>query len=106
MHVALCNLVPIIGKFRMLIFDPAWNYDWLSLAGRAKPGYAMQSLEQLRALDVMRWAEPACHLYVWTTNNFMNEACKLVVRLCRRHGITHQQPFPGLAREDARSEAG
>jgi hypothetical protein len=78
------DLVPVGGKFRTLILDPAWEYDWLSLAGRAKPGYAMQSLEQLRALDVMRWAEPECHLYVWTTNNFMNEACKLVVPACAR----------------------
>ena len=73
------QVVPIIGKFRTLVFDPAWEYDWLSLAGRAKPGYAMQPIEQLRALDVKQWAEPQCHLYCWVTNNFMNEACKLVV---------------------------
>jgi hypothetical protein len=71
------GLVPVAGKFHTLIFDPAWQYDWLSLAGRAKPGYAMQSLKQLHALDVMQWAESECHLYLWTTNNFMNEACKL-----------------------------
>jgi hypothetical protein len=35
------QLVPVKGKFRTLVFDPAWEYDWLSLAGRAKPGYAM-----------------------------------------------------------------
>jgi hypothetical protein len=32
------------------VIDPAWEYDWLSLAGRAKPGYAMQTFEQLLAL--------------------------------------------------------
>lgn len=41
-------LVPAPGKFRTLVIDPAWEYDWLSLAGRAKPGYAMQTLDQLR----------------------------------------------------------
>ena len=33
------RLKPIIGKFRTLVLDPAWNYEWLSIAARAKPGY-------------------------------------------------------------------
>jgi hypothetical protein len=37
-------LAPQPGKYRTLVIDPAWEYDWLSLAGRAKPGYAMQTL--------------------------------------------------------------
>jgi N6-adenosine-specific RNA methylase IME4 len=43
---------------------------------------ATQSLEQLRELNpVERWAEATgTHLYLWTTNNFMPEACKLVVQ--------------------------
>jgi N6-adenosine-specific RNA methylase IME4 len=74
------NLVPSIGKYRTLVLDPAWDYDWLSIAARAKPGYAMQSIESLRSLNVKQWAdeEEGCHLYCWTTNNFLNEACKLV----------------------------
>jgi len=44
---------------------PGWEYDWLSLAGGAKPGYAMHTLDQLRELDVRAWAdeEVGCHLY-------------------------------------------
>jgi N6-adenosine-specific RNA methylase IME4 len=74
------NLVPIVGKFRTLVIDPAWEYEALSLAGRAKPGYAMQTLDQLRALDLKQWIDDdvGCHLYCWTTNNFSNEAHKLV----------------------------
>jgi N6-adenosine-specific RNA methylase IME4 len=73
-------LVPVVGKFRTIVIDPAWEYDWLSVAGRAKPGYAMQSIEELRALDVRAWAdeEAGCHLYCWATNNFSGEAHKLV----------------------------
>jgi N6-adenosine-specific RNA methylase IME4 len=74
----ILDLKPIQGKFRTLIFDPAWEYGSLSIAGRAKPGYALQTLDELRALDILQWAEPECHLYVWTTNNFLYEACKLV----------------------------
>jgi N6-adenosine-specific RNA methylase IME4 len=94
----ILNLAPIAGKFRTLVFDPAWEYDWLSLAGRAKPGYAMQSLDQLRALDIKQWAdqEVGCHLYVWTTNNFMVEACKLIVHwgFQYRTAITWVKPPP------------
>lgn len=76
----ILNLVPRIGKFRTIVLDPAWDYDWLSVSAKAKPGYAMQSIDNLRALDVRAWADEdeGCHLYCWTTNNFMSEACKLV----------------------------
>jgi N6-adenosine-specific RNA methylase IME4 len=92
------SLTPIIGKFRTLVLDPAWEYDWLSLAGRAKPGYAMQTIEDLRTLDVAAWAddEAGCHLYCWTTNNFMAEACKLVAHWGFQHRtiITWIKPPP------------
>jgi N6-adenosine-specific RNA methylase IME4 len=83
----ILTLVPIIGKFRTLVIDPAWEYDWLSLAGRAKPGYAMETIEQLRNRDVAAWAdeEVGCHLYCWVTNNFMAEACKLVAHWGFQH---------------------
>jgi N6-adenosine-specific RNA methylase IME4 len=83
------NIEPIVGKFRTLVLDPAWEYVWLSLAGRARPGYAMQTIEQLRDLDVAAWAdeEVGCHLYCWTTNNFMAEACKLVAHWGFQHRV-------------------
>jgi N6-adenosine-specific RNA methylase IME4 len=92
------QLRPRPGKYRTLVIDPAWEYDWLSLAGRAKPRYAMQSLDQLRALDLKQWAdeEAGCHLYCWTTNNFMYEACKLVEHWGFQHRtlITWIKPPP------------
>jgi N6-adenosine-specific RNA methylase IME4 len=91
-------LVPRPGKYRTLVIDPAWEYDWLSLAGRAKPGYAMQTLDQLRALDLKQWAddEVGCHLYSWTTNNFSYEAHKLVEhwRFQHRTILTWIKPPP------------
>jgi N6-adenosine-specific RNA methylase IME4 len=83
----ILNLVPRPGKYRTLVIDPAWEYDWLSIAGRAKPGYAMQTLDQLRDLNVAAWADDdeGCHLYCWVTNNFMAEACKLVARWGFQH---------------------
>lgn len=92
------KLVPVQGKFRTLVIDPAWDYDWLSLAGRAKPGYAMQSHEELAELDVKAWADgkAGCHLYCWVTNNFMARACDLVARWGFQHRtvITWIKPAP------------
>src|SRR4029077_16704111 len=80
------KLVPVPGKFRTLVLDPAWEYEWLSIAGRAKPGYAIQSIEELKALDVKAWAEESgCQLYCWTPHNFIAEACKLVAHLGFQH---------------------
>jgi N6-adenosine-specific RNA methylase IME4 len=74
----VAKLVPIKGKFRTLVVDAPWDYEWLSLAGRAKPGYATMSREQLLSFRISQWAEDDCHLYLWTTNNFMARACELV----------------------------
>ena len=94
----ILNLVPVVGKFRTIVIDPAWEYDWLSLAGRAKPGYALQSIEDIEALDVGAWAddEAGCHLYCWTTNNFFSAACRLVKHWGFQHRtiITWIKPPP------------
>jgi hypothetical protein len=68
-------LRPVAGKFRTIVIDPAWEYEQ-SIAGRAKPGYALQTLEQLRQLIVRAWAdrEAGCHLYCCVPNSFAYEA--------------------------------
>lgn len=71
------SLVPVVGKFRTLVLDPAWEYTG-DLVGRAKPSYALQSAEQLGDLNLKQWAADDCHLYCWVTNNFMGVACKLI----------------------------
>jgi N6-adenosine-specific RNA methylase IME4 len=83
----ILKLAPIVGKFRTLVFDPAWDYEWLSLAGRAKPGYVMQTHEQLLALDVKQWADDVvgCQLYLWVTNNFMARGCELMTHWGFQH---------------------
>jgi N6-adenosine-specific RNA methylase IME4 len=79
-------LRPIAGKFRTLVVDPPWDYEWLSLAGRASPGYATMTQEQLLLLGVADWAEDDSHLYLWTTNNFLTRA----VALMAHWGFAHK----------------
>ncbi len=79
-------LAPIKGKFKTIIVDPPWDYEWLSLAGRASPGYATMTHEQLMALRVQQWAENNCHMYLWVTNNFMTRG----VELMKKWGFEHK----------------
>lgn len=92
------GIAPVIGKFRTLIIDPPWDYEWLSLAGRAAPGYATMSHDELLAMPVEGWAEENCHLYLWTTNNFMTRAVELMVRWGFQHKtvLTWVKPRWGL----------
>ena len=36
----ILSVEPALGKKRALVIDPPWDYEWLSIAGRAQPGYA------------------------------------------------------------------
>jgi N6-adenosine-specific RNA methylase IME4/ParB-like chromosome segregation protein Spo0J len=81
------GLVPVVGRFRTIVVDPPWDYEWLSLAGRAAPGYATMSHEELLAMagQFERWSEDNCHLYLWTTNNFITRAVELMARWGFQH---------------------
>jgi N6-adenosine-specific RNA methylase IME4 len=95
------NLTPVVGKFRTLVIDPAWEYDD-DLAGIIRPDYALQGLDNLRALDVGAWVDEqeGCHLYCWATNAFIIEAGKLVAHwgFTHRTVLTWVKPSIGVGR--------
>ena len=73
------DLAPIEGKFHTLVLDPPWDFPWLSDAAKSATKYATMSLEEIADMPVAAWAmDDFCHLYLWTPNNFIAEACKLV----------------------------
>ncbi len=94
----ILSVKPAKWKYRTLIIDPPWDYEWLSIAGRAAPGYATMTHEELLALDVTAWAEKNCHLYLWTTNNFMPRAVHLMAHWGFKHKtvLTWVKPRIGL----------
>lgn len=94
----ILDLVPANGKHRTLVVDPPWDYEWLSLADRAAPDYATMSHDELLALNVAAWAEENCHLYLWTTNNFMTRAVDLMAHWGFQHKtvLTWVKPRWGL----------
>ena len=94
----LLSVVPVEGKFRALVIDPPWDYEGLSIAGRAEPTYATMTHDELLALDVEAWAEEDCHLYLWTTNNFITRAIELMAHWGFQHKtiLTWVKPRWGL----------
>jgi len=74
----ILSVGPVRGKYKTLIIDPPWDHEGLSLAGRGRPEYAVMSHQELIDMPVARWAENECHLYLWTTNNFILRAGELV----------------------------
>ena len=91
------SLVPVKGKYKTLVIDPPWKYEQ-SLAGRAAPGYATMTHEELLALPVPGWADDNCHLYLWTTNNFITRAGDLMAHWGFQHKtvLTWIKPRWGL----------
>ncbi len=74
----IAGLRPRPGRYKTIVADPAWEYEAYSQQARASCGYARQSMDELRALDMKQWAEPNCHLWCWTTNAYVPKAIELV----------------------------
>jgi N6-adenosine-specific RNA methylase IME4 len=68
---------PVDGRFRTIVVDPPYSYRQ-SLAGRARPDYAVMSQKQLLALPVVDWADGESHIYLWAPNNCLPEALELM----------------------------
>lgn len=83
--------------YRCILADPPWRYLGNSSA-RAITPYETMTLGEMVALPVLDYAEDDCHLWLWATNAFMEDAH----RLQRAWGfrpitiITWCKPAPGL----------
>lgn len=67
-------------KYKTIYADPPW---WEVGGGKIKRGadahYPLMRTEQIKALPVRELADPdGCHLYLWTTNNFLPDALEVV----------------------------
>lgn len=67
-------------KYKTIYIDPPWNEKG---GGKIKRGadrhYNLMKTEDIAKLPIQHLADPAgCHLYLWTTNNFLPQALELV----------------------------
>lgn len=79
-------------KFQTIVVDPPWPYETSRSGSFAIPkpkgqehqravhhmGYDTLSMSQLTGMNIGDFADTPCHLYLWTTNAFMDEAFDLV----------------------------
>lgn len=90
------------SKFSTVVADPPWKYgDKLTGAGRgAVKHYEVLDGAQLAYLPVPDLAEPDAHLWLWTTNSFMEDALWLAKHWGFKHKtiLTWCKPQIGMGR--------
>jgi len=64
-------------KFKTILIDPPWEYDDKLDDTRKKP-YKTLTIYDLANLPIKKLADDDCHLFLWTTNSFLEEALKLL----------------------------
>jgi len=67
------------GKYKTIYADPPWNEQG---GGKIKRGanrhYNLMKTKDIAALPVAQLADTNCHLYIWTTNNFLPDAFEVI----------------------------
>ena len=67
------------GKYGVIYADPPWNE---SGGGKIKRGadrhYALMKTKDIQALPIESLSDEGCHLYLWTTNNFLPAALETI----------------------------
>lgn len=66
-------------KYQIIYADPPWNERG---GGKIKRGadrhYPLMKTKDICRLSIQSIADDNCHLYLWTTNNFMPDALKVI----------------------------
>ena len=78
-----CGAQVDVGKYRTIVADPPWFYEYASLyPGRpelTKPmPYPMMSVDEIAALRVGSLAERDAHLYLWTTQRYLDDSFRVL----------------------------
>ena len=65
-------------RYRTIVADPPWKYESPAFGYGADANYPTMRPEDIANMGVGLWAEDNAHLYLWTTNSFMEEAHRIV----------------------------
>lgn len=71
---------PAGARYSTIVLDPPWPYaDRINAKTRgAGNHYELMSIEDLLALPIASVSAPNSHLYLWTTNSFIEQACMMM----------------------------
>lgn len=68
-----------VGAYQTVMADPPW---FEAGGGKIKRGadrhYPLMKTPDICALPVRTWAAPDCHLYLWVTNNFLEDGLEVM----------------------------
>ncbi len=73
----------MIEKYRTILVDPPWNQK---MAGKystrhkrkVKLPYETMTIEEIKSMPIGELAEEGCHLWLWTTNQFIKQAFEIM----------------------------
>lgn len=66
------------GSFKTIVADPPWRYANAATKADANKHYSTMCLEDILSIPVRSLATPDAHLWLWTTNAFMEEGHDVV----------------------------
>jgi N6-adenosine-specific RNA methylase IME4 len=70
---------PRVGLYRTIYADPPWKEAG---GGQCKRGadrhYPLMSTDEIARLPVREWAAADAHLYLWVTNNFLEDGFRVL----------------------------
>ncbi|KKN13091.1 hypothetical protein LCGC14_1009810 [marine sediment metagenome] len=74
---------PAVGTYRTVIIDPPWPMQKIEREVRPKQGqaldYAVKSVDEIAAWKAQNFmAEDGCHVYLWTTQRFLEDAMRIM----------------------------
>jgi len=87
LRLGLMPITPPIpdGTYHCIVIDPPWQLDTgpgfvdgTIAHGHDALEYDQMSIDAIRALDIPSLAAPDAHLYLWTTNRYVEDAYMLV----------------------------
>lgn len=82
----MSDFAELTPPYSTIVADPPWHYDeqvsaWdgrSARLGRTKPmPYSMMSAQEIAAMSVGEIAAPGAHLYLWTTNRYLDAAFEI-----------------------------
>lgn len=72
------DLSKVTAKFGCIYADPPWQYGNQSTRASTDNHYSTMSLDEIAALPVPELAAEKCHLHLWTTESFLEDAIALL----------------------------
>lgn len=73
------------AKFKTIVIDPPWPTTFY---GNGSAPYRTMPITQIALLPIRQLADKDCNVFLWTPNNFMEDAFGLLRLWCIKYKIT------------------